>query len=553
MRTACLAPLAMLLASCTPAENGPPVKSAGGETAVIYTAAVVHTLDPKHPKARAVRVEDGRITHVLDEAPPADLPGKRVDLGGAAILPGLVDAHLHLHGLGRAAREVDLRGTRSPEEVADRVHAAAEKAPPGAWIHGRGWDQNNWPQRDFAGHAVLDRAAPGRAVLLSRVDGHAVWASAAALAAAGIDASTKTPAGGEILRDATGAPTGVLIDNAMSLVERAVPPATPAEIRADLERGMELCRGVGLTAVHDMGTEPAVLRELRALESEGRVTLRVYAYLGGEWSAVEPLLREPPDHEGLVQVVGIKLFADGALGSRGAALFKPYSDRPDTSGLLVTPEEDLKRRAMTAHRAGYAVTIHAIGDRGNRIALDALAAANALGGPPMSHRVEHAQVLAPEDIPRFAKERIVASMQPTHATSDMPWAEARVGPDRIQGAYAWRTMLNTGATLVFGSDAPVEGESPWLGIYAAVTRMDTALRPPGGWRPEERVTMEEALTAFSITPSRVVNAKEIGSITAGHWADLTVVGADPFTMNVPALMGLVAVRTIVAGREVYVR
>lgn len=552
MRTPPLAAVAMLLAAaCTPAENTAPVTPAANDTAVIYTAAVVHTLDPAHPRARGVRVENGRVTHVLDGEPPPELSGKRVDLPSAAILPGLVDAHLHLRGLGATAREVDLRGTRSPEEVADRVRAAAAKAPPGAWIRGRGWDQNDWEKKEFPGHAVLDQAAPGRAVLLSRVDGHAVWVSAPVLAAAGIDASTKPPQGGEVLRDPAGAPTGVLVDNAMGLIERAMPPATPGELRADLEKGMELCRRAGLTAVHDMGTEPDVLRELRALESEGRVTLRVHAYLGGAWSAIEPMLREPPDREGLVQVAGIKLFADGALGSRGAALFNPYSDRPDTSGLLVTPEDELTRRAKIAHRAGYAVTIHAIGDRGNHLALDALAAANAEPGARLHHRVEHAQILAPEDIPRFAKQRVVASMQPTHATSDMPWAEARVGPERIRGAYAWRTLLGTGATVVFGSDAPVEGESPWLGIYAAVTRMDTEGRPPGGWRPEERVTLTEALTAFSITPSEVVMAKEVGAIQPGKWADLTIVASDPFTVPAEALKGMRTVRTVVGGREVF--
>lgn len=541
----------LLAASCAPAENAAPGRVAAGDTAVIYVAAVVHTLDPKHPKARSVRVEDGRVTHVLDGAPPAGLSGKRIELPGAAILPGLVDAHLHLRGLGASAREVDLRGTRSVDEVAERVRAAAATAPAGAWIRGRGWDQNDWEKKAFPGHAGLDQAAPGRAVLLSRVDGHAVWVSAAVLALAGIDAATRSPEGGEILRDAAGAPTGVLVDNAMGLVERAVPPAAPGELRADLEKGMELCRRAGLTAVHDMGTEPEVLRELRALEREGRVTLRVHAYLAGDWPAIERMLREPPDREGLVRVVGVKLFADGALGSRGAALFAPYSDRPDTSGLLVTPEGELKRRALIAHRAGYAVAIHAIGDRGNHIALDALAAANALGGPALNHRVEHAQILAPGDIPRFAAEHIVASMQPTHATSDMPWAEDRVGPERIQGAYAWRTLLNTGATVVFGSDAPVESENPWLGIHAAVTRRDGEGRPPGGWRPQERVTLAEAMTAFSVTPDAVVKATQVGAIQPGFWADFTIVAADPFTVPAEALKGMRTLRTVVAGREVF--
>lgn len=541
----------LLAASCAPAAPMGEGPVAPSSDAVIYTAAIVRTLDPQHPTARAVRVEAGRITHVLDSDPPDSLSGRRVSLPGAAILPGLADAHLHLRGLGASAREIDLRGTKSPDEIAARLREAAAKLPPNAFLRGRGWDQNDWEKKDFPDHSLLDSAAPGRRVVLSRVDGHALWVSASVLAAAGITASTPSPQGGEVLRDAAGAPTGVLIDNAMSLVTPALPREDPSEIRADLEKGMELCRRVGLTQVHDMGTEPAELRELLALSREGKVTLRVNAYLGGDFAAIEPLLRAPPSTEGLVRVAGIKLFTDGALGSRGAALFKPYSDRPDTTGLLVMSEEELTRRASIASRAGYAVTIHAIGDRGNHIALDVLRAATAAGAPRFPHRVEHAQILAPADVPRFAAEHVVASMQPTHATSDMPWAESRVGPERIQGAYAFRTLLRTGATVVFGSDAPVEGENPWLGIYAAVTRADLEGHPTGGWRPEERVTLEEALTAFSVTPSLVAGAADIGPIRPGNQADLTIVAADPMAIPAADLPKLGTLRTIVAGREVF--
>lgn len=525
-------------------------RAPGAGEAVIYAGGVVHTLDPARPRATGVRIENGRITHVFNGDTPADLSGRRVDLHGAALLPGLVDAHLHLRSLGTAAREVDLRGTTSPDEVAARVREAAAKAPPGAWIRGRGWDQNDWEKKEFPAHAPLDAAAPGNPVWLSRVDGHAVWVNARALALAGVDATTKSPSGGEILHDASGAPSGVLVDNAVDLVESKLPPSSPAEVRADLERGMDLCRRAGLTAVHDMGTEPETLAQLRVLEKEGKVTLRVYAYLGGAWSRIEPLLAEPPDREGLVQVLGVKLFADGALGSRGAALFAPYSDRPETSGLFVTPEEELRRRAAIAHRAGYDVTIHAIGDKGNRVAIDALTAAQ---GDDRSHRhrIEHAQVLAPEDIPRFAKLGIIASMQPTHCTSDMPWAEARVGAERIKGAYAWRTLQSAGATIIFGSDAPVEGENPWLGIYAAVTRMDAEGKPAGGWRAQEKLTALEAITAFSRTPNEVARVKDLGVIKEGALADLTIVAEDPLTVAPDKLRTMRTVKTIVAGKEVY--
>jgi hypothetical protein len=534
-----------------PAPSGSSSSAAGASEAVIYTGGVVHTLDPAHPRARTVRIEKGRITHVLDGDAPAELSGQRVDLHGAAVLPGLVDAHLHLQSLGAAQRELRLTGTASVAEIAARVREAAQKAPPGAWIRGGGWDQNDWDKKEFPDHKVLDEAAGGHPVWLERVDGHAVWVNAAALSLAGIDAATKAPAGGEILRDPSGAPTGVFVDNAIGLVAAKLPPATAEEIRTDLEKGMELCRRAGLTGVHDMGTLPEALREMRALEKEGKLTLRVYAYLGGPWQAVEPLLREPKRRDGLVRVMGIKLFADGALGSRGAALLAPYSDRPETSGLLVTPEDELRRRAKIAHDAGYDVTIHAIGDRGNRVALDALAAAE---GADRSHRhrIEHAQVVSPADIPRFAALGVVASMQPTHATSDMPWAEARVGAERIRGAYAWRTMLRAGATLIFGSDAPVEGENPWWGIHAAVTRTDAKGQPNGGWRPEEKLDVTEAITAFSRTPDQVVGAADLGVIRPGAEADLTIVAQDPLAVPPEALRAMRTLRTVVAGKEVFV-
>ncbi len=519
--------------------------------AVIYLGATVHTLDPAHPHARGVRIEKGHITHVLDADPEASLSGRRVDLHGAAVLPGLVDAHLHLRSLGAAQREVDLRGTTSVEDITARLRKAAEKAPPGAWIRGRGWDQNDWAKTDFPSHTSLDAAVPGHPIWLERVDGHAVWVSASVLSLAGVTPATKSPAGGEILHDDKGAPTGVFIDNAVDLVAQKLPPASSEELRADLEKGLELCRRVGLTGVHDMGTDPAVLRELRALEREGKLTLRVYAYLGGPWQSIEPLLHEPkagPDS--MVRVMGIKLFADGALGSRGAALLAPYTDRPDTSGLLVTPEDELVRRAKIAHDAGYDVTIHAIGDKGNRVALDTLAKVEDKDRSH-HHRIEHAQVVSPEDIPRFASLGVIASMQPTHATSDMPWAESRVGSTRIRGAYAWRTLLRAGATLIFGSDAPIEGENPWLGIHAAVTRTDAKGDPGGGWRPEERLDVTEAITAFSRTPNEVARARDLGVVRPGAVADLTIVAADPLTVPPEALRTMRTLRTIVAGKEVF--
>jgi predicted amidohydrolase YtcJ len=521
---------------------------------VIYAGGVVRTFGTALPLASGLRVEGGRVTHVFAAGAelPAGLAGRRVDLCGATVLPGLTDAHLHLQSLGAASRRLDLRGARSEAEAAALVRETAALTPAGHWIQGRGWDQNSWPGGEMPGRAALDRAAPDNPVLLTRVDGHALWVNGHALALAGITAATPDPSGGEILRHFVhGEPTGVLVDTAADLIEDRLPAPTAAEVRANLMAALDLCRRAGLTAVHDMGTSPEALDALRALESEGRLTLRVFVYLGGPWDRVEAALRGPIEQGELVRVVGAKLFVDGALGSRGAALLVPYSDRPDTSGLVVTPPEELARRVRVVDAAGLQVAIHAIGDRANRTALDAIAAL----GPvrrARRHRIEHAQVVSPGDVARFAALGVVASMQPTHATSDMGWAPARLGPGRLAGAYAWRTLLRAGATLVLGSDAPVESHDPWRGVYAAVTGQDLSGQPPGGFQPAERLTVTEALEGFCVSPAAVVGAGP-AAIVPGAPADLTVVDLDPLAPGTsPARLARArALRTVVAGREVW--
>ena len=520
-------------------------------SAIIYHGARIHTLDPDRPAATGLRIEDGRVTDLFDGAPPAGITGRRIDLGGAIVLPGLVDAHIHLQGLGQIDRELDLRATASKEAIQEQVRSAASSTRPGQWIRGRGWDQNDWRETAFPSRTDLDSVTADHPVWLTRIDGHGVWLNSNALALAGIDGTTADPPGGQILRDADGLPTGVLIDNAIDLARRALPPPSAAEIRADLLAGMERCNGVGLTAIHDMGTSPAALQALRGLEDEGLLSLRVYAYLGGDRRELAPLLEAGPDRDGLVQVVGVKLFSDGALGSRGAALLEPYSDDPDNLGLLLSDAGELEMRAREIHRAGLQVAIHAIGDRGNRLSLDAIEAAQG-DTRDRHHRIEHAQILDAEDVARFARGGIVASMQPTHATSDMPWAGARLGDARIRYAYAWRSLLDSGATVAFGSDAPIEGESPWLGLYAAVTRQDAAGQPPGGFLPDERVSLDQAVEAFSRTPARVVAAAtELGQLTAGYQADFIVVDRDPWTIPTHELLDVEVLRTVVGGREVH--
>jgi hypothetical protein len=486
-------------------------------------------MDPARPRAEAVAVRGGRIAAVGSAAEVSALvgPGTRViELGGRTVTPGLVDAHCHLYGLGVALETLSLRGLGSAAAVAEAVRGAAAARAEGEWITGRGWDQNLWSPPEFPGHAVLDAAAPGHPVALRRIDGHALWANAAAMRAAGVGRDTKDPPGGKILRDAQGEPTGVFVDHAMTLIEASMPPVPPAVRERRILKAAEVAVSLGLTGVHEMGIDDGTVAVYRALAREGRLPLRVHAYLSGEGQMDSLPSRKPdadPDGTATFVLRGVKLFADGALGSRGAALLAPYDDDPKNTGLTLMPAEELRRSARIAAESGFQLAVHAIGDRANREVLDAFEAAGPGRGGALRFRVEHAQVVAPEDLGRFARIGAIASMQPAHATSDMPWAEARLGPARIRGAYAWRSILATGAHIAFGSDFPVEETSPLLGLYAAVTRQDPRGSPPGGWHPEERLTLDEALRLFTAEPAYAAFAEaHRGEIAPGFVADLTV-------------------------------
>jgi len=533
---------------------------------LVVVGGVVHTMDPASPRVEAFAVRDGAIVALGTSI--AILDGHRgdatevIDLGGSTVIPGLIDAHAHVMGLGRALRSLDLVGTQSPEAIAEMVRETAAARPEGSWVTGRGWDQNDWPSKEFPTHDVLDRAAPDHPVWLTRVDGHAGWANARAMELAGVGRDTPDPEGGRIVRDAAGEPSGVFVDNAQALMARAIPTADPAEREARLAAAQARILEVGLTGVHDMGVSQPELELYRRWAEAGRLAFRAVAYLGsdretldwwegGEWTA------PPGDHPRLV-VRGVKLYADGALGSRGAALFAPYADDPGNVGLLLTPPDTLKALVARALERNLQPAIHAIGDRGNREALDAFEAG--LGGlQPHSGgdarprpRIEHAQVVALEDIPRFAELGAIASVQPTHATSDMYWAEDRVGPERIQGAYAWRRLRDTGARLACGSDFPVEDANPFHGLYAAVTRQDQKGWPEGGWRPGERMTREEALACFTIGAAHAAFMEnEVGSLSVGKRADFLVLDRDYFEAPAEEIWRIRVLRTVVDGETVY--
>jgi predicted amidohydrolase YtcJ len=533
MTRTCPAALALsLLAAACSSGDALPVQTATPPVEVadlVLTGGVILTMRPEAPRAQALAIRAARIAAVGSDAEVRRWVGpatRVIDLHGRTVTPGLVDAHCHLYGLGEALESLSLRGVASVGAVAQAVAEAARGRPAGEWIVGRGWDQNRWTPATFPDHAALDAVAAGHPVVLERIDGHALWLDAAALAAAGIRKDTPDPPGGKILRDASGEPTGVLIDRAMELAFRSMPGA-PAAVRARrIQRAAAVAVSLGLTGVHEMGIDDETVAVYRSLAAEGKLPLRVYAYLAGGGRVDSLRGRRPdvdPDGTAMFVLRGAKLFADGALGSRGAALLAPYDDDPGNQGLVITPPEELARAAKIAAESGFQLAVHAIGDRANRSVLDAFAAAGAGQGRDLRFRVEHAQVLAPEDVPRFAALGAVASMQPTHATSDMPWAEARLGPKRIGGAYAWRSVLRTGAHVAFGSDFPVEETSPLLGLYAAVTRQDAEGRPPGGFLPGERLTLDEALRAFTAEPAWAAFSERQRGLTApGFVADLTV-------------------------------
>jgi predicted amidohydrolase YtcJ len=498
--------------------------------------------------------DDGRVVATGDSALLDAHPGAvRIDGGGHTLLPGLIDAHGHVYGLGELQDNLDLVGSSS---LADALHALgryAESHPYSKWITGRGWNQVLWPVRKFPRASDIDAVVADRPVWLRRVDGHAGWANSAALQLAGIDADTPDPQGGRIVRDSNGAPTGILVDNAMDLVDSHVPPPTKDDIRRRYRSAIATLVSVGLTGVHDAGITLEQAEVYLSMAADGELGLRVYAMLLGNGPALDaighPLHGLGDDH---LDIAAVKLFADGALGSRGAALLAPYSDDAENRGLPYWTQEELTAMAAKANRLGFQVAVHAIGDRANRMVLDTFEAIQHGQPSPLRNRVEHAQVIALEDIPRFAALGVIASMQPTHATSDMNMAEDRIGPERIRGAYAWRRLLDSGAVLASGSDFPVESPNPFLGLYAAVTRQDREGQPPGGWYADQAMTRAEALRSFTLTAAYAAHREDdLGSLEPGKWADFILVDRDYFTVPASEIDDIRVLETWVGGKRVY--
>ena len=543
-------------AARTTARPSPPRKFSAD---LIIHNARIYTVDEGRPRADALAVYRGRIVCVGSERGAMALRGRNTrvrDLEGATVVPGLTDAHAHLQGLGAALRNVDLVATTSYDEIIARVAERAKQVPAGTWIIGRGWDQNDWAQTAFPTHDALSRAVPDHPVYLTRIDGHAALVNAAAMRAATLTSATTDPSGGRIERAADGSPTGVLVDNAMALVGRAIPDASDAELRAQILAAIAEAHRWGLTGIHDAGVGRRSLAMYRQIAAEGKYTLRNYVMVRGDSAMIMELTARGPQnalYNGSLWIRAIKISIDGALGSRGAALLEPYSDDPGNRGLILVPPERARAVAVRALRTGFQLNIHAIGDRGNRVVLDLFE--SALEEVPVADhrfRIEHAQILHPDDVPRFAKLDVIPSMQTVHQTSDMYWAGRRIGPEREKGAYAWRQLLETGVIIPNGSDFPVEAVNPIDGFAAAVSRQDAKGFPDGGWHRDQVMSREEALKSFTIWPAYAgFQERDLGSLSSGKYADFVVLDAD--IMRVPAdrIRATRVLATYVGGRAVY--
>ncbi len=502
--------------------------------------------------------KDGKVKALL-------LPGDkrpewldfRLDGKGRTLLPGLIDAHGHVMELGFQLTHVDLSATMSLADAQTKVANYAATHPQPAWVQGFGWNQEKWGLGRFPSAADIDLAVKDRPVVLDRVDGHALLANSAAMAAAGISASVKDPPGGRIERDAKGRPTGVFVDAAMDLIQRAVPQPAPLDRDDAFRKAQEALLGFGITATCDMGTTADDWNVLRRAGDAGQLRVRIVSYGYGVDTTLSIAGTGPTPwlYDGHLRMVGVKLFADGALGSRGAWLKQPYADMPSSRGLTFLEDTKLKNLMSRAAMDGFQVAVHAIGDAANAQVLGAIEELSDTYKGDRRWRIEHAQIVDPADLPRFAKNGIIASMQPTHETSDWKMAEARLGPNRLKGAYAWATMEAEHVPLAFGSDYPIESPNPFPGLAAAVSRQDAAGQPTGGWQPDQKLTMTQALAAFTTGAAFAAEAEDrLGSLEPGHMADFVLLDRDPVASTDPqAIRAMQVQETWVGGQRVWVR
>jgi predicted amidohydrolase YtcJ len=535
------------------------------EADVVFKNGNIYTANDDKPKAEAVAAKYGRIVFVGSNAEAKKYEGKGVkviDLKGATVVPGLVDAHYHFSGVGFREINLNLEGTTSLEDFLAKVKARVSNAKPGDWVTGRGWIETFWKPPAFPTRWDLDKISPNNPVFLTRADGHGAVANSAALKIAGVDKDTENPFGGEIMKDKkTGEPNGMLLDRAQSLVSRHTPSSTNADLEQALILADKRSVSLGWTQVHDAGVSWTQVEMVKKLFSEKKLRIRLYEAIRGPGADVQRLLREGPQvglYDGRLTIRTIKVTIDGALGSKGAALLEPYADH-DTAGFLTQKEEEVLPMLQDALRKGIQVEVHAIGDRANRTILDWYE--KAFNETPMIERydrsdprwrVEHAQIVHPDDIPRFAKLKIIPSMQPSHAIGDLHFAPSRLGMKRLEGAYAWQSFLKQGNIIAGGSDAPVERGEPMIEFYAAVARKDQKGFSGEGWHPEQAVSREQALKMFTVWAAfAAFEEKNRGSIEVGKFADLTALSADIMKIPEAEILKTRCVMTVINGEVVW--
>ena len=524
------------------------------ETAVYNANAYTPTEDGVRQFSTLIIGDDGKIiatgeTGLLEDYTDA----KQIDAGGKTLLPGLIDSHAHVYDLGLLKSNLDLTGVRSIADAVAEISKYASSKPYAQWILGRGWNQVLWRVKEFPNAAHIDAVVSDRPVWLRRIDGHAGWANSAALSLAGIDDDTTDPIGGRIIRDDNGHATGVLVDKAMDLMTTQLPAPGKSDVRDAIRAAIDALIAEGMTGVHDAGIDLMTAEVYLSMADNEELDMRIYAMIGGAGSVLDEI-GEPIRSYGndRLEIAAVKLYSDGALGSRGAAMLQPYSDDVENRGLPYWTQEELNSFVEKANNMGFQVGIHAIGDMGNRMALDAFEKVQ--GGSPsgLRNRIEHAQIIAMNDIPRFAELGVIASMQATHATSDKNMAENRVGPDRILGGYAWRRLLDSGAVLANGSDFPVELSNPFHGLYASVTRQGRDGEPEGGWYIDQALTRAEALHSFTLAAAFAAHQEDrTGSLEAGKWADFIIIDRDYFTIPASEIDDIKVLETWVGGEQVY--
>lgn len=499
--------------------------------------------------------DDGRVRQVLHRGDKRPKTQFLIDGKGQFVMPGLIDSHAHVMSVGFAAMTLDLSETRSLAEALARIGTYAKAHPDRPWILGRGWNQELWPEKRFPTAAELDAVVPDRPVWLERVDGHAAWANSKAITLAGITARTKDPAGGKIERTMPGGkPAGVFVDNAQDLVGKVVPPPRPEDRDYAFGLAQDIFFSRGVTAAADMGTGIEDWQAFRRAGDNGTLRMRVMAYASGTENMI--LIGGPGPspwlYEDRLRLNGVKLYMDGALGSRGASLKTAYSDAPGNKGLRITQDTALKNMMSRAAMDHFQIAVHAIGDEANAALLGAIEEMSGTYSGDRRWRIEHAQVVDPADIARFGKHGIIASMQPVHQTSDRLMAEKRLGPDRLKGAYAWKSIQATGAKLAFGSDAPVELADPFAGLAAAISRQGPDGEPAGGWQPQEKVTREEALAGYTVNGAYAGFAEgKFGRLVVGERADFLFVDRDPMLATPRELAATKVLQVYVGGRLVW--